>query len=219
MTGTTPHIAAANAASRKITELTALLEAKSKRRATIARDQSAAVHTIKKLEAQIQADGVAAVLAGIPYDQPAEVVHALRKATDKSEPCRAALAVLDNEIVGLRSDLDAAARARTLAKFGYSSALQSEYAEAVKASLLELLPQLATLLAVDTFRGRHATGAMSGVPVGGERPWQSTAVIINFLKSLPAQLRPAELTLATIQRAALSHVTTIEAALNKEQDQ
>ncbi|WP_420383667.1 hypothetical protein [Novosphingobium sp.] len=219
MTGTSAHIAAAQAAARKIGELTGQLNAKVKRRATIANEQATALRTMEKLKAQIQADGVTAILADIPYDPPADLARQLRKATDKSAPCGAALAQLDSEIAALRSDIGSATRARAMSTFAFSSDAQRGCADTFKGSLAALIPQLAALVAIDTFRARHAAGALAGVPASGARPWQSTAVVANFLKALPAQLRPDAITLEAIQRLALNHVETLEAELTKENAQ
>ena len=216
MTGASTYVAAARAQSLALVELRDQLATKPNRRNTVASDQATALRTTAKLKAQIQSDGVAAVLADIPYDPPADLARQLRKATDKVAPCAAALVQLDSEIAALRSAIEAAERARTKANFSYSSEFQRVIAEEFKAGQLALLPQLAALIAVDTFRARHASGAMSGVPAGGDRPWQSTQVVVNFLKSIPAQLRPERLTLDAIQRQALQQVAIIEAELLKE---
>jgi len=213
MTGTSPHVVAAQAHVATIVELGDLLNSKLKRHAAITNDQSSALRTIDKLKAQIQTDGVAAILSDVPYDPPDDLARQLRKATAKEAPCGAALAALDLEIGALRQQIEDEESARALATCNYTTCLQTRYAGGVKDHLQALLPHFAKWITVDTLRARHASGVMSGMPAGGDRPYQSTQVLVNFLKAIPPQIRPEGLTLDAIQHEALKHIQIIEAEL------
>ena len=199
---------------RDLAATQAALKGKVELLASVNRKLTLATHRFESMGADIQATGVDAVLAGRPVEPNPDMRRALLAEQRKRDAAAGAIPVLQAEIAALQAQVAKQESTLTSANFAYSCAAQAAPVEALKAGIAALAPHLAALIAVDRFREAHCQGAMSGVPVGADRPWQSTAVVALFLKALPVQLRPASLTLESIQRLALTLVAEIEAPLS-----
>lgn len=191
------------------------LKAKRSRIAKRATDKQRKAADIRET---INAGVAEAVLEERPFTIPASETRALREAEAEARAQNEALPVIDAEIAAAEGSIRENERQTNRAAFDWTSSLQAEAAEAIQTLLgsPELQAQLGHLIAIDRLRERHCTGVIGGLPAGGDRPWQSTQVVANFLRGLPQQLRPKNLTLEVIQREALATANDLESIFSEE---